>query len=111
MTPAWLAGLPLTTYEPEFHTEQYGGVTWRIVRQRQQTVVGELVVGLADGSNPQQQWLRSILLKVLLPELQGAVFQTYFVYSSELRGSVRVAALRDFLIDRMTPQNLGDTIR
>ncbi len=50
-------------------------------------------------------------LKVLLPEQQGAVFQTYFVYSSELRGSVRVAALRDFLIERMTPVNLGDNLR
>ena len=49
-------------------------------------------------------------LKVLLPELQGAVFQTYFVYSSELRGSVRVSALRDFLIERMTPLNLGETL-
>lgn len=47
-------------------------------------------------------------VRVLLPELQGAVFQTYFVYSAELKGSVRVAALRDFLIDRMTPANLGD---
>lgn len=46
-------------------------------------------------------------LQVLLPELDGAVFQTYFVYPSELRGSVRVAALRDFLIERMTPANLG----
>ncbi|MGQ5701755.1 LysR family transcriptional regulator [Sandaracinobacteroides sp. A072] len=50
-------------------------------------------------------------LKVLLPDIQGATFQTYFVYSSELRGSVRVAALRDFLIERMTPENLGDLIR
>jgi DNA-binding transcriptional LysR family regulator len=49
-------------------------------------------------------------LKVLLPELQGAVFQTYFVYASELRGSVRVSALRDFLISRMTPGNLGDSL-
>lgn len=50
-------------------------------------------------------------VRVLMPELQGAVFQTYFVYSAELRGSVRVAALRDFLIERMTPANLGDHIR
>lgn len=50
-------------------------------------------------------------VKILMPELQGAVFQTYFVYPSELRGSVRVAVLRDFLIDRMTPQYLGDTAR
>ncbi len=50
-------------------------------------------------------------VRVLLPDLQGAVFQTYFVYSSELKGSVRVAALRDFLIEQMTPANLGDGIR
>jgi DNA-binding transcriptional LysR family regulator len=47
-------------------------------------------------------------VKILLPDLQGAVFQTYFVYSGELKGSVRVAALRDFLVQRMTPANLGD---
>ena len=47
-------------------------------------------------------------VKVLLPELHGATFQTYFVYASELRGSVRLAALRDFLVERMIPANLGD---
>ena len=53
--------------------------------------------------------IRSGKVKVLLPELQGAVFQTYFVYASELKGSVRVAALRDFLIREMTPKALGDS--
>ncbi len=47
-------------------------------------------------------------VKVLLPELRGAAFQTYFVYASELRGMVRLAALRDFLVERMIPANLGD---
>ncbi len=47
-------------------------------------------------------------VKVLLPEQVGAVFQTYFVYPSELKGSVRVGVLRDFLLERMTPANLGD---
>lgn len=47
-------------------------------------------------------------VKVLMPEVVGAVFQTYFVYPSELRGSVRVGVLRDFLVSRMTPANLGD---
>ena len=50
--------------------------------------------------------LRDANVKVLLPELQGAVFQTFFVYPSELKGSVRLAALRDFLIARMTPDFL-----
>jgi len=52
--------------------------------------------------------IRTGKVKVLLPELEGAVFHTYFVYASELRGSVRVAALRDFLISEMTPVALGD---
>ena len=38
----------------------------------------------------------------ILPQVPGAVFRTYFVYPAELRKSVRVAALRDFLSERMT---------
>lgn len=53
---------------------------------------------------------QSSRLKILLPDLQGAVFQTYFVYPAELKGSVRVAALRDFLIERMTPAHLGELV-
>ncbi|MBI2769673.1 MAG: sensor histidine kinase N-terminal domain-containing protein [Burkholderiales bacterium] len=64
----WLDGVP-PTQEPQFHSEENSGVTWRIVSQRQQTVLGEVVVTVADGSDPRQQWARSILLKVLLPNL------------------------------------------
>ncbi|MFA7440292.1 MAG: LysR family transcriptional regulator [Sphingomonadaceae bacterium] len=49
-------------------------------------------------------------VRCVLPDLQGTVMQTYFVYSSELKGSVRVAALRDFLVERMTPSALGSTL-
>lgn len=66
---SWLCDLAPTSPEAEFHSEQEGGVTWRIVRQRQQTVIGEVVVALADGSDPRQQWARSVLIKVLLPNL------------------------------------------
>ncbi len=45
-------------------------------------------------------------VKVVLPDLDGPVFRTYFTYPVELRQSVRVAALRDFLIARMTSANL-----
>lgn len=65
----WLGGLVPTTGEPEIHSEEQGGVTWRIARQRQPTAVGELVVALADGSDPRQQWARAVLLQVLLPNL------------------------------------------
>ena len=45
-------------------------------------------------------------VKVILPEIEGPVFRTFFTYPVELRRSLRVAALRDFLIERMTPANL-----
>jgi two-component system, OmpR family, sensor histidine kinase TctE len=66
---AWLEGLPPPDAEMEFHSEEYAGTTWRIARQRQQTVIGPVVVVVADGSDPRQQWARSIVLKVLLPNL------------------------------------------
>lgn len=40
-------------------------------------------------------------LQVILPDEQGPVFRTYFVYPEELRGSVRIQVLRDFLLTRM----------
>ena len=48
-------------------------------------------------------------VQVILPEVQGPIFQTYFVYPSELRRSVRVGVLRDFLVERMVPALLDGT--
>ena len=62
----WLPGATVATAEPEFHSTEYDGVTYRIVSQRVHTRAGELIVQLADGSDPRQQWL-SALLRVLLP--------------------------------------------
>ena len=45
-------------------------------------------------------------VQVVLPELEGAVFRTFFVYPSELKKSVRLTALRDFLVERMTLDEL-----
>jgi DNA-binding transcriptional LysR family regulator len=45
-------------------------------------------------------------VKVVLPQLDGPVFRTFFTYPAELRRSLRVAALRDFLLARMTAANL-----
>jgi DNA-binding transcriptional LysR family regulator len=40
-------------------------------------------------------------VRTILPEAATPVFRTYFVYPSELRRSMRVAAMRDFLSARM----------
>lgn len=85
---AWLSLVPPATYEPEFSSEEEGGVTYRIVSQRVHTAAGELVVRLADGSDPRQQWLRQVLFRVLLPNLLlmvGAVFAVNWAVRRALR--------------------------
>jgi two-component system, OmpR family, sensor histidine kinase TctE len=65
--PSWLTTPTPATSEPEFHSEEAGGVVYRIMAQRADTAAGELVLLLADGSDARQSWLRSLLIKVLLP--------------------------------------------
>ena len=49
-------------------------------------------------------------VRPVLTEVRGPVFRTYFVYPSELRRSVRVGVLRDFLIARMTVEALDGPV-
>jgi two-component system, OmpR family, sensor histidine kinase TctE len=102
----WLAGWVPTTPEPEFHSEENGGVTWRIVRQRQQTVMGEVVVALADGSDPRQQWARSILFKVLLPNLVLVTAAAFAVGWAVKRALKPLLDLRE-AVERRSPRDLS----
>ena len=65
----WIDAMRPGTREPEFFSREHDGVVYRIVAQRVQTPAGELVMQLADGSDPRQQWGRSLLLRALLPNL------------------------------------------
>lgn len=102
----WLAALPPATAEPEFHSEENLGVTWRIVRQRQETVIGEVVVVLADGSDPRQQWARSILFKVLLPNLVLVALAAFAVRWAVERALRPLHELRD-AVERRSPRDLS----
>lgn len=102
---AWIAGLPPTTPEPEFHSEENVGVTWRIVKQRQQTVVGEVTVALADGSDPRQQWARSVLIKVLLPNLVLLAAAAFAVRWAVERALKPLLDLRE-AVERRSPRDL-----
>ena len=66
---SWIDGVLPTTKEPEFHSIDNNGVTYRIAAQRLQTSAGEVIVQLADGTDARQQWVWAIVLKVLLPNV------------------------------------------
>jgi len=103
---AWLAGMPLVASEPEWHSEEGGGVTWRVVRQRQKTLFGDVVVALADASDPRQQWARAMLLKVLLPHLiiiAAAAMAVHLAVGRALRPLLRLTEV----VERRSPQDLS----
>ncbi|NML47803.1 sensor histidine kinase [Ramlibacter sp. G-1-2-2] len=102
----WLADLPPSGLEPEFHSEEHGGATWRIVRQRQPTVLGEVAIAVADGSDPRQQWLRAVLLKVLLPNLVLIAIAAFAVGWAVERALKPLLALRD-AVERRSPRDLS----
>jgi two-component system sensor histidine kinase TctE len=102
----WLAGLAPTTSDPEFHSEENAGVTWRIVRQRQPTVLGEVVVMLADGRDPRQQWARSILLKVLLPNVMLLIAAVLAVRWAVERALRPLLDLRE-AVEHRSPRDLS----
>lgn len=102
----WLGGLAPTTADAELHSEERLGVTWRIVRKRQQTVLGELVMVLADSSDPRQQWARSILLKVLLPNLVLIAAAAFAVRWAVERALRPLLELKED-VERRSPRDLN----
>lgn len=65
----WLPTVLPVTDEPEFLSVVEGGVTYRLVAQRSSSSAGELILMLADGSDAQQNWLSTVMIRVLLPNL------------------------------------------
>ena len=65
----WLPTVLPSTDDAEFLTVVEGGITYRVVAQRNPTAAGELIIMLADGSDARQHWLDTVLVRVLLPNL------------------------------------------
>jgi len=102
---AWLGDYPPPTYEPEFSSQEYNGVVYRIVSQRIVGSPGELTVRLADGASVRTQWLLRIWFKVALPNLLlglGAGFGVHWAVRRALRP---LRELRDALEGR-SPRDL-----
>lgn len=102
----WIAGVIPATYEPEFHSMEDNGVTYRIAAQRVETAAGELIVQLADGSDARQQWVRSVWFKVLLPNLILVVVAGFAVNWAVTRALRPLIELKD-AVERRSPRDLS----
>jgi two-component system sensor histidine kinase TctE len=102
----WLTGLPPTTAEAEFASEEFGGTTFRIVSQRTRTAAGELTLRIADGSDPRQQWLRQLWLKVALPNLVLAI-AGFFAVNWAVRVALRPLMELKEALEHRSPRDLS----
>lgn len=103
---AWIDSVLPATREPEFHSIEDNGVTYRIAAQRVETAAGELIVQLADGSDARQQWLRSIWVKVLLPNLVLVLAAGFAVNWAVTRALRPLNELTD-AVERRSPRDLS----
>ena len=102
----WVHGNIPATQEPEFHSVEAGGVTYRVAVQRGRTGAGEMVVALADGSDPRQQWAQHLLLRVLLPNLvlvAAAALAIHWAVGRAFKPLVDLAAA----VERRSPRDLS----
>jgi len=102
---AWLSDYPPNTFEPEFSSQEFQGVVYRIVSQRVQAAGTEWTVRLADGSDGRLQSLRRLWLKVALPNLVlvvGAALAIRWAVRLALRPLI---ALRD-AVEGRSPRDL-----
>ncbi|WP_411878042.1 ATP-binding protein [Polaromonas sp. YR568] len=102
----WIPELLPATHEPEFHSIEFNGVIYRIAAQRIKTAAGELIVELADGSDPRQQWVRSVLLKVLLPNIILVLAAGFAVNWAVTRALKPLIELKD-AVERRSPRDLS----
>jgi two-component system sensor histidine kinase TctE len=103
---AWFAGMPPADSVAEVHSEEHAGATWRIVRQRQPTVFGPVVIAVGDGSDPRQQWMRSVVLRVLLPNLVLILAAAFAVRWAVRQALKPLLALKD-AVERRSPRDLS----
>jgi DNA-binding transcriptional LysR family regulator len=57
--------------------------------------------GLGIGALPEYMSQEASNLVKILPECQGPSITAYFVYPEELRDSMRIGVLRDFLLSQL----------
>lgn len=103
---AWLTGLPPTTGDAEFSSEDFDGTIFRIVSQRARTAAGDVTLRIADGSDPRQQWLRQLWRKVVLPNLVLAIVG-FFAVNWAVRVALRPLMELKEALEHRSPHDLS----
>lgn len=102
----WITIVSPATPDPEFHSFEDNGVIYRVAAQRVRTGAGEVIVELADGSDPRQQWMRSVMLKVLLPNLVLVLAAGFAVNWAVTRALRPLIELKE-AVERRSPRDLS----
>lgn len=103
---AWLPAMIPNTLEPEFVSVTEGGVTYRVIAQRVHTAVGEVIVQLADGSDARQQWFKTVLSRVLLPNAVLMVVAAWWVRWAVQRALRPLVELKT-AVEHRSPRDLS----
>ncbi len=103
---AWLPTVLPATAEPEFMSVTDGGITYRLIAQRVNTAAGELIVQLADGTDARQQWLNTVLNRVVLPNLVLMVTAFFGIRWAVARALRPLMALK-VAVERRSPRDLS----
>lgn len=102
----WVDGALPSTHAPEFFSKELGGITYRIAVQRVGAGAGELVVALADGSDPRQQWAQQLLWRVLLPNLVLVAAAALAIHWAVRRAFKPLVDLAE-AVERRSPRDLS----
>lgn len=96
-----------TTALAEFHSQEHDGVTYRVAVLKAETYgAGEMVVMLADSSDVRQQWVRQLLMHVLLPNLLLIAGAAVAIYWSVSRAFKPLRTLTQ-AVERRSPRDLS----
>lgn len=102
----WLPTVLPTTEDAEFLSVVESGITYRVVAQRSPTAAGELIIMLADGSDGRQQWLDTVLLRVVLPNLLLMLVAAVAVTWAVSRALRPLIDLKE-AVERRSPRDLS----
>ncbi len=97
--------MPLTQ-EPEFFNQEVNGISYRIVAQRVPSVAGDVIVEVADASNPLRRWLSQVFFKVVFPNLVLIVLFSPLI-SWAVRRAFRPLRLLIMAVEKRSPRDLS----